>query len=502
MAKSGTWRLASSALTEMEPIGDIAGSGPGAGSVPVLQHGLSRVLRFPNKVFPLVGRQGREFYFPKFWRRIPQPEEIDWNSIPPFRPSSRDPRLRELALSTPGVSFLSSTSSTTSALAAVYHVVSRYSDLNLAGLGGWCRSESTTFTRVNYRPTILTLHKHDGVYAMDKTPGQPVENDVLMNLGHSMERMLTHTQEQFRDLFLLQPGKRLGDPCADEQAFNYTKIGGFLVRAQLDCMRRDTGEYFDLKSRAVASVRRNLAEYRNHLQYLITEGRGPTNSFEREFYDMVRSCLIKYCFQVRIGRMAGVFVTFHNTETIFGFEYLPLSEMDRFVFGSSYWARLAFDKSFQVLEDVLRTAVGAFPSDDCVKVMFIPEKSKSCLDIVVQRHSASFDPVGWESLTQETFLSKAFGKQGKGLQWSDIGLSEDDVARYRLRVATYVNGRQQFSHIELGDDVEYDLLYNIEKLPLPSPVSVAQSLMRGYDMLDLPRSRRRMDEENQAGAQE
>ena len=44
----------------------------------------------------------------------------------------------------------------------------------------------------------------------------------------------------------------------------------------------------------------------------------------RRFYDMTRSAFLKYSMQVRIGNMDGIFVAYHNTARIFGFQYISL----------------------------------------------------------------------------------------------------------------------------------------------------------------------------------
>jgi hypothetical protein len=38
--------------------------------------------------------------------------------------------------------------------------------------------------------------------------------------------------------------------------------------------------------------------------------------------------------QMKIGRMAGAAVAFHNTQKIFGFEFIKLEEMEKRIFGS------------------------------------------------------------------------------------------------------------------------------------------------------------------------
>ena len=42
---------------------------------------------------------------------------------------------------------------------------------------------------------------------------------------------------------------------------------------------------------------------------------------------------MKYGFQAKIGRMDGVVVAYHNTSEIFGFQYIPLADMERCIYG-------------------------------------------------------------------------------------------------------------------------------------------------------------------------
>lgn len=43
---------------------------------------------------------------------------------------------------------------------------------------------------------------------------------------------------------------------------------------------------------------------------------------------------MKYGFQAKIGRMDGIFVAYHNTLEIFGFQYIPLDDMERCIYGA------------------------------------------------------------------------------------------------------------------------------------------------------------------------
>jgi hypothetical protein len=75
---------------------------------------------------------------------------------------------------------------------------------------------------------------------------------------------------------------------------------------------KGTNRIFDLKTRATNAIRLNVEQcdarpssllqplvsciplrYKDHLDYKITRVIGSFNSFEREFYDMMRSCFLK-----------------------------------------------------------------------------------------------------------------------------------------------------------------------------------------------------------------
>ena len=71
-------------------------------------------------------------------------------------------------------------------------------------------------------------------------------------------------------------------------------------------------------------------------------------------------------FQARIGNMDGVFVAYHNTARIFGFQYIPLEEMDRRLFGSGgKTGELVFEKCIGLLENVLEEIALCLPEQVC-----------------------------------------------------------------------------------------------------------------------------------------
>lgn len=145
------------------------------------------------------------------------------------------------------------------------------------------------------------------------------------------------------------------------------------MRSQLDChdARLPGTGVFDLKTRACISVRMDVQHSEEGADYEIVHRTGVYNSFEREYYDMIRSAFLKYSLQVRIGNMDGIFVAFHNTKRIFGFQYISLDEMDFAIHGSQDGdiGRREFQFSVKLLNETLDRAVRRFPKQ--VRSLFL-----------------------------------------------------------------------------------------------------------------------------------
>lgn len=117
---------------------------------------------------------------------------------------------------------------------------------------------------------------------------------------------------------------------------HYSECGPLLMRSQLDCYdpRLPGTGVFDIKTRATLPIRMDVANAATHgVGYQIKSLHGKFESFEREYYDMIRAAFLKYSLQARIGKMDGIFVAYHNTERIFGFQYISLKEMDEAIHG-------------------------------------------------------------------------------------------------------------------------------------------------------------------------
>lgn len=68
------------------------------------------------------------------------------------------------------------------------------------------------------------------------------------------------------------------------------------MRAQLDCQdtRLPGTGVFDIKTRAVLPIRIDRLNYQANSGYLIRKMTGLFESFEREYYDLIRSAFLKY----------------------------------------------------------------------------------------------------------------------------------------------------------------------------------------------------------------
>jgi len=142
----------------------------------------------------------------------------------------------------------------------------------------------------------------------------------------------------------------------EEDYFRYMKAGKLFLRSQIDAKGVDENGnpiVFELKTRATAPLRYDIVNYIDFLDYNIVKCKGQHTSFEREFYDLVRGGFLKYIMQMKIGRMQGAAIAYHNTQKIFGFEYIKLEHMENRVFGCPEFSDIIFNSSLALLEKIL-----------------------------------------------------------------------------------------------------------------------------------------------------
>ncbi|KAL4877689.1 mitochondrial protein Pet127-domain-containing protein [Aspergillus karnatakaensis] len=335
-------------------------------SVPRLSFGLDRVLFNPG-VYHLRDRRTRVYNFDPYLGSIMPVTEFDFTALKDYITSSKDNTLRDVAVKH-GKKYIGSSSSMTGVLSHFHYLLSAWRPVNFNMLSQSFPEHLTTFTRLSRAPAAMFLRYQNGTYAIDADKEFDSAN-ILMNLGKSMEKLLTMPKEEYERYRRSHDNKITREEEAlVPESYHYTKFGGFMMRSQLDSYdpRLPGTGMFDLKTRAVVSIRMDVLNFEKGLGYQIKKPLGKYESFEREYYDMIRSAFLKYSLQVRIGRMDGIFVAFHNIEKIFGFQYISLPEMDHALHGTSNQlvGDMEFRLSLQLWNKILDRATSQFPKQN------------------------------------------------------------------------------------------------------------------------------------------
>ncbi|KAK8002032.1 mRNA degradation protein [Apiospora marii] len=330
--------------------------------VPPVSYGLDRVLFNPG-VYHLQDPRSRVFNFDPYLSKIMPIQEFDFNALKQYITSSKDETLINIAREN-GKRYTGSTSSMTSMLAHFHYLLSSWREINPAILSKSFNTPSNNFTKILTSPAAVFLHWKDGVYAIDADKEFDTAN-ILSMLGKSMEKLLTLSREDYERYRTVNSDQISEEERNADEAYHYTGLGDFMMRSQLDAHdpRVPGTGMFDLKTRAVISIRMDAEGFQKGLGYEIRNRFGDWESFEREYYDMIRSAFLKYSLQVRMGRMDGIFVAFHNTQRIFGFQYIPLPEMDLSLHGTSdvTLGDKEFKLSLALLNEVMDRASKKFP---------------------------------------------------------------------------------------------------------------------------------------------
>ncbi|KAF2028374.1 Pet127-domain-containing protein, partial [Setomelanomma holmii] len=329
--------------------------------VPMLSYGLDRVLFNPG-VYRLQDPRSRIYNFDPYLEKIMPVSEFDFEALSEYKTSSKDQDLLDLTKRL-GTKFTGSTSSMSSVLQHFHFLLSNFRELNHRMLSRGFPEPSKRFSKITVGPDAVFLRYKDGIYAIDADKSYDSPN-IMSWLGHSLEKLLTTDRREFEQYRRSNPEKA---PAEDNSSrcYHYSKQGNVLMRSQLDAQdpRLPGTGVFDLKTRAVVSIRMNHKEYEAGSGYQLRFAHGEWESFEREFYDMTRATMLKYSLQVRMGRMDGIFIAYHNIERIFGFQYLSLPDMDRVLHGQedTSLGDQEFKLSIGMVDEVLSKAIAQFP---------------------------------------------------------------------------------------------------------------------------------------------
>ncbi|CAE6410294.1 unnamed protein product, partial [Rhizoctonia solani] len=360
--------------------------------VPTLKHGLDRVLFNPG-VHWLQDPHSRVYNFPPELQTMPAFTSFAYDRVNSFITSSKDTELTNLAKRY-NKKFVGSTSSLSMILAHIYFLVSNWRDLDLDILSSAFVHMPRDFSAGQKMPYTFFMRQNDGITAFDSgsQSEDPLDQNILSYIGIMLEKLLTLPKEDF-DALLRHSPEELAESAniPKREAYRYSMSKSMVLRSQLDCAdsRLPGTGVFDLKTRAAISVRRDVWNIEVGSGYQIRSTTGPLESFEREYYDLCRSAFLKFSFQARIGAMDGVFVAYHNTSRMFGFQYVPLQEMDQRLFGSHEGGERVFKVCLGLLETIADSVISCFPGQD-IKAMICTTESKD------PELSIWVEPTNWE----------------------------------------------------------------------------------------------------------
>lgn len=100
------------------------------------------------------------------------------------------------------------------------------------------------------------------------------------------------------------------------------------------------------------------------MNYSIRTRGGTAESFEREYYDLIRGSFMAYGLQLLIGGMSGAVIGYHNTEKFFGFEYVQAEQIYRRIFGNRKNAETALVICTKILTEITTKIFKMFEKDE------------------------------------------------------------------------------------------------------------------------------------------
>ncbi|KAN0062225.1 hypothetical protein ACQY0O_005406 [Thecaphora frezii] len=356
--------------------------------VPALAHGLDRVLFNPGIYWLRDPRSGIYNFDPRI-RDVLDVDLFDYEALTPYVTSSQDPELAKLTKKHQR-RYCGSTSSMTGLLSQCYFHISGWRDPDTTGFSAPFQYMPRGFSMGAKLPASIVLnYKEDGHYAIDadKTASGEAENNnyVLTSLGKSMEKMLTSTPEEYAKYMRINSATLTPEERNRPESYHYAQTSKLMMRSQLDCQDdRLPRRTFDLKTRASVGIRNDRANYVEGSGYQIRRATGLVESFEREYYDMIRAAFLKYNFQARIGHMDGIFVAYHTTSTIYGFQYISVEEMNERLFGSEEMADQSFKLCLGMLENILDAATNLFPKQTLKITIETKERADQPMSVFVE----------------------------------------------------------------------------------------------------------------------
>lgn len=82
--------------------------------------------------------------------------------------------------------------------------------------------------------------------------------------------------------------------------------------------------------------------------------------------------------------MDGALIAYHNTQKVFGFEYVKISEMSDRIFGNHFFFDLIFKYSLILTEKIFDVLTEDFWNHNVLKIGIYANQPKFCIDILVE----------------------------------------------------------------------------------------------------------------------
>jgi hypothetical protein len=433
--------------------------------IPGLANKLDEIVQKPGiyRLSDMKDHIGEQRY--QYLKNIPSPDEIDFSQIPPYNPPSLDTNLLNFAHNHK-CKYLMSTSTISYFLSHLYYMLAGFKEANFSNMVTFREYERAKYMNAQKKPYtgfLRCVDKVNNKWALDGDSGVFTPHHlILIQMGKILERVYTMEPDHFNHTFLKdRQNLSLHAPLEDDYHRFMVLNDTICLRSQIDS-KSTTNEgniVFEIKSRALAPLRYDITQYEKYLDYSINSIYGEINSYEREYYDLIRGAFLKYYFQLKIGRMDGAFIGYHNTKENFGFEYVKTSTIEKLIFGGSFKADIAFMMATRILTFILDKVIDEIKNEDFkfIKLGYYADSLKNVFVVTAELMNDEYlelknlviDHVhGMENIVD--YYDKVVGK--KNLR----------VVRFETKLFPILNGIHNplFYHdLQRGDSIEMECAF-------------------------------------------
>jgi hypothetical protein len=355
---------------------------------PKLLMNLSNVVKNPG-IYPLnTIKKMNDKVSLDLLENLPTPDMIEFENLDTYMKPNEDPNLKSLLI-THKLKYSSSTSGIGETLTHLFYKLTNFKSPHFYNLSDAYIDEPLKFMMFQRKPTSIELHKiNPGNYAISKNNTFNTQSEIiLLKMGKYMEKIFTSEPGEFKSKYLKNNNRKTKTVIKEDDYFNFVSYNNILLRSQIDCGGKDAEDkdiVFEIKTRAVAPVRYDVFNYFDYLDYELNSLQGKHSSYEREFYDLIRGAFLKYLFQLKIGGMNGALISYHNTQQVFGFEYITLVDMERRILGNSNFGDIIFKASLKLLEEILDNILNDFPNENKIFIGFFANEWRGTFDVYVE----------------------------------------------------------------------------------------------------------------------